>query len=152
MRSNYLFSIRKLFDIIRINKNNIKKDINVRVHYTDFRDILHYNIRLDPYHHSTHELNNTIDYIWKNKYLQAHDINNIIINLNKLRDKIHFIYNNLDNTEKKSKIKRIRKIKRMKETKMKSEDFEKIINTFFLKLKTKYDNDCVKENIYIIFD
>jgi len=145
-KNNYLQNVRKIFsNLIKITtKNKIHspdKYKNVRLHFTDIRDLIYKNNAMDPSNH-------TVDAIYDHSYnmkcsnFSVENYKKTLINLENTQKNSFDIINSFENSNSKFKLdKSIVGVVEDRTKKFKGSDYDKIINNLFYKMRHEYKNN-----------
>ena len=140
-RSNYLLLVRKMFYHLNRKKRILSNEMNIRLHYTDFRDYL-----------GTYQLHTTIlnaigetDIMFSHSSLHSGNINNIITTIAPLTDLIKYTQYLINAVLKKIDIKdRSVYFTPGNVTQKQSSD---ILNNIFEKIRNNYSNKMIKSTL-----
>lgn len=135
-RREYIYMIRKMFYHLKRKKRLLSDEMNVRLHYTDFRDYLNNNTQI--IHTATEVINN----MFSNEWINTYNINNIVGIIAPISDTIsnlkHLINDNL------KKINIDNKQIYFTHGDVTAEESNNILNNIFVKIRYNYKNRGVQ--------
>jgi hypothetical protein len=144
-RREYIYMVRKMFYHLNRKKLLLSKEMNIRLHYTDFRDYLNTSANIDMMNHAFTEINN----MFVREWIDSHNIDNIINIVSPVPDIIknlqHFINGDL------KKILIDDKTVYLKHGDITVEQSNNMLNNIFMKIRYDYKNKDVQSILTDIF-
>jgi len=137
-RREYIYMVRKMFYHLNRKKLLLSKEMNIRLHYTDFRDYLNIATNIDMMNRAFTEINNMFSTEW----LNSHHINNIVNIISPIPDMVsnlqHFINDDL------KKIIITDKTVYFRDGNVTVEQSNNMLNNIFMKIRYDYKNKSVQ--------